>query len=115
MPVRSLNYIVVGVSEFYTSKRCPSHRRCGIQPSDFVGSVTLRQLRLQFLSAKITTDESDRDDDDEYPIDESEEEDDDDEYLTDESEEEEEEEEEEEDRFCNIFNVRFKTTLPNDG
>ncbi|KAF9162499.1 hypothetical protein BGX20_001699 [Mortierella sp. AD010] len=42
--VRSLVYLVVGVNEFYTSKRCPNCKGGGTHPTDFVGSITIRQL-----------------------------------------------------------------------
>jgi hypothetical protein len=41
---RSLDYLVVGINEFYTSKRCPTCQRDGIEKEDFVGRVTTRRL-----------------------------------------------------------------------
>ncbi|KAF9995069.1 hypothetical protein BGZ80_003167 [Entomortierella chlamydospora] len=42
--VRSFDYLVTGVNEFYTSKMCPNCERSGTHPTDFVGSITIRQL-----------------------------------------------------------------------
>ncbi|KAK3822774.1 MAG: hypothetical protein J3Q66DRAFT_424180 [Benniella sp.] len=41
---RSLDYLVVGINEFYTSKWCPSCKREGIADNDFVDIVTMRRL-----------------------------------------------------------------------
>ncbi|KAK3814566.1 MAG: hypothetical protein JOS17DRAFT_840514 [Linnemannia elongata] len=46
---RSLGYIVVGVNEFYTSKKCPTCR-------EFVGEVNLRQQILSVSSRKVIDD-----------------------------------------------------------
>ncbi|KAF9951658.1 hypothetical protein BGZ65_005820 [Modicella reniformis] len=34
---RSLDYLVVGINEYYTSKRCPNCKREGKESDDFVG------------------------------------------------------------------------------
>ncbi|KAF9577551.1 hypothetical protein BGW38_007160, partial [Lunasporangiospora selenospora] len=42
--VRSLDYLVVGINEYYTSKRCPKCQRSGRDPLDFVSSASIRRL-----------------------------------------------------------------------
>ncbi|KAF9112920.1 hypothetical protein BGX27_002585 [Mortierella sp. AM989] len=57
MDARSLDYLVVGVNEFYTSKRCPKCRKSGTEPKDFIGSITIRQLYCEVCRTYFHRDE----------------------------------------------------------